>query len=225
MGRHRTSCIWKLPLVDFENLIKQSSTYTEILNFFGVENGGGNFRTLKERISTDSIDDSHIKYNKQKFGLTNPQRLLKDLVVSKKRNTWYLKQRIIKAGVLENICSKCKQGPEWNGEFLSLQLDHINGDCKDHRIENLRILCPNCHSQTPTFAGKRHKIEKPEGSKTLDPNWRTKDHEQTRKVVRPSREELEKLIQNNTWTAIGRMFGVSDNAVRKWAKRYGIIGI
>jgi len=53
-----------------------------------------------------------------------------------------------------HLCEKCGLGPEWNGERLVLQLDHKNGDRFDDREENLRFLCPNCHSQTPTFAGR-----------------------------------------------------------------------
>lgn len=66
---------------------------------------------------------------------------------------WRLKRRLLRAGILEYRCYVCGL-TEWNGQPLSLQLDHINGVHLDHRIENLRLLCPNCHSQTETFAGK-----------------------------------------------------------------------
>lgn len=52
------------------------------------------------------------------------------------------------------ICSLCGIGPEWNGEYLSLQVDHINGVYNDNAAENVRLVCPNCHSQTETFSGK-----------------------------------------------------------------------
>ncbi len=52
---------------------------------------------------------------------------------------------------LDGLCTLCGQGPEWNGKVLVLQLDHENGDCTDNRLENLRFMCPNCHSQTETF--------------------------------------------------------------------------
>ncbi|WZB39642.1 HNH endonuclease [Streptomyces phage Cursive] len=69
-----------------------------------------------------------------------------------------LKTRILANGWLEYKCQKCGLGAEWNGEPLVLQLDHINGKNNDHRIENLRFLCPNCHTQTDTYAGKRREI-------------------------------------------------------------------
>jgi hypothetical protein len=65
-----------------------------------------------------------------------------------------LKKRLIRAGLLVNCCSVCGLRPEWQGQLLVMILDHINGDRSDNRIENLRLLCPNCNSQQPTFAGK-----------------------------------------------------------------------
>jgi len=66
-----------------------------------------------------------------------------------------LKIRLLREGLLEAKCYGEGCGlTEWRGQPISLQLDHINGDNLDHRIENLRLLCPNCHSQTETFAGK-----------------------------------------------------------------------
>lgn len=61
--------------------------------------------------------------------------------------------RILKDGLLDYKCDSCDI-TEWNGKSISLELDHINGDRDDHRLENLRFLCPNCHSQTKTFRGK-----------------------------------------------------------------------
>lgn len=65
-----------------------------------------------------------------------------------------LKRRLWREGCLKKECAVCRQGPHWNGKPLMLQLDHVNGDSCDHRFSNLRILCPNCHSQTATFAGR-----------------------------------------------------------------------
>ena len=66
-----------------------------------------------------------------------------------------LKRRLLKEGLLENRCYLCGLAPEWNGSILVLQLDHINGLSWDWRIKNLRILCPNCHTQTSTYSNKK----------------------------------------------------------------------
>lgn len=68
-----------------------------------------------------------------------------------------LKKRILKENLIPYKCSECTLEPVWNNKILTLQLDHINGDNTDNRLENLRFLCPNCHSQTETFCSKNFK--------------------------------------------------------------------
>lgn len=81
-----------------------------------------------------------------------------------------LKKRLLKEGVFSNVCAKCGFCGLWNGMPLTLHLDHINGINNDHRISNLQLLCPNCHSQTPTYAGKnkRKNFKQRSGSRTHD---------------------------------------------------------
>jgi len=67
--------------------------------------------------------------------------------------TFKLKQRLLEEGYKENKCEKCSIS-EWNGLILNIELDHIDGDRTNHKLKNLRMLCPNCHSQTETFRGK-----------------------------------------------------------------------
>tara|TARA_R110000824_G_C15019676_1_gene658240 strand:+ start:285 stop:740 length:456 start_codon:yes stop_codon:yes gene_type:complete len=67
-----------------------------------------------------------------------------------------LKRRLLREGILENVCSICSL-TEWVGEALIMHLDHKNGVCNDNRLENLRMLCPNCHSQTHTYGGRNIK--------------------------------------------------------------------
>lgn len=75
-------------------------------------------------------------------------------------STYHLKQRLLQTGIKKNICDKCKID-EWNKEPLNCELDHIDGNKYNHLIDNLRMLCPNCHSQTPTYRSKiRVPIEK-----------------------------------------------------------------
>lgn len=64
-----------------------------------------------------------------------------------------VKAKLIEAGLKENKCEECGIS-EWNGKPLVMHLDHVNGKSDDHRLDNLRMLCPNCHSQTETYAGK-----------------------------------------------------------------------
>lgn len=72
-------------------------------------------------------------------------------------NTSKLKERLLKKGLMNYKCYKCG-GREWLGEPIPLELEHINGDRFDNRIENLTLLCPNCHAQTDTYRGKNKKV-------------------------------------------------------------------
>lgn len=77
--------------------------------------------------------------------------------MKEKKKYLNLKGKLLQEGLLENRCYRCDLGPMYNNKPLTLQLDHINGDHSDNSIENLRILCPNCHSQTDNFCGKNKK--------------------------------------------------------------------
>ena len=122
-----------------------------------------------------------------------------------------------------NECYVCHQSPIWQGQPLTLHIDHINGVSDDHRLSNLQMLCPNCHSQTKTFAGRNRnggaRIPKPA---EINPNWRNNPKPQTRKVVRPSKEELEVLLWQEPTVSLAKKFGVSDKAIEKWSKYYGL---
>ena len=80
-----------------------------------------------------------------------PSRPLEAIL--KNKNRYHVKQHLIKAGILVNRCEQCGIS-EWRGLPLTIQIDHRNGRKNDHRIENLRMLCPNCHSQTETYGAR-----------------------------------------------------------------------
>lgn len=113
---------------------------------------GNSYRECKEKFKLHSQAwDQAVKTGKLK--VNNKPKELHEI---KQRH--HLKKKILKNKLLANECQICKQPPEWNGKILVLQLDHINGINNDNRIENLRLLCPNCHSQTDTFCHKNRKI-------------------------------------------------------------------
>lgn len=158
--RKRTSIIWTTKEEDFIKIVAESKTIGEILSKFGLKNKGGNPRTLKERIKFLDLNTSHILigYRVLKY---KPIRKLVPLVDVLTTNSSFarthLKKRLLKDRLLEEKCYECGIGPIYNNKPLSLQIDHINGISNDNRLENLRLVCPNCHSQTDTFAGKNKK--------------------------------------------------------------------
>lgn len=146
-----------------------------------------------------------------------------------------IKLKLFNLGIKEHKCEKCGQGEIWFGETLSLHLDHKNGNHRDNRLENLVILCPNCHSQTLTYAGKRHK----RGRKKYNESQNKKCdcgklitnnaiqcsdcyHKRLRKIERPLHEQLQNEINKMGYTETGKKYNVSDNTIRKWIK-HGVV--
>lgn len=84
------------------------------------------------------------------------RRLSLEDLYAKQRCRHTVKRVLLEAGILCNVCDECGLG-EWRGKPLSIQIDHVNGKRDDHRIENLRMLCPNCHSQTDTYGGRNNR--------------------------------------------------------------------
>ncbi len=161
MTRKRTSIIWSIPKEEFQKVVTKNDSLASILRHFKLVLSKGNYKTLKTRLEEDKIDYSHIPLgiNSNK-GRKFPSKAfpLEDVMV---KNSSYsrknLKERLLKNGMLENKCKICGQNEIWNGHKLVMILDHINGVGNDHRLENLRMLCPNCNSQQPTFSGRNNK--------------------------------------------------------------------
>jgi len=237
--RKKTSPIWFITKEKLIEIVKNSSTFVEILKFFELKNKGNNHKTLKQRLNTDSIDYTHIQlgqgHNKGKKFFNQPQIPLNEILIEHSTyNRGHLKKRLLKTELLKNKCSICGLDPIWNNQSLTLQIDHINGISDDHRIENLRIICPNCHSQTSSYAGRSLKkgknklkhIKEPKLPKIkiseIDPNWKHAPKLKLRRVERPSKEELEKMLWEKPTSELCKSFGVSGKAIEKWAKSYGI---
>lgn len=230
--RKKTSPIWKLSNDQFQKLVKESQTIGQILAFFGMSNRGGNYKTLKNRFIKDNIDISKFSANSQKgryFHKKIPLEKILQKNSSYSRN--HLKKRLLDDGLLENKCHECGQLPEWNGKKLVMVLDHIDGTHNDNRFENLRLLCPNCNSQAPTFAGKqKRKLNNCIKCGVVIKIQNSYCHEcckilprlKSRRVDRPNKETLHKMLWEKPTTKIAKEFGVSDKAIDRWAKSYDI---
>lgn len=150
------------------NAVKSSFSIASVLSRLNLKIAGSNYRTVKRAVKRLKLDISHWTGQGHLRGKTHnwaPTRAFEDILIedSDYVSTFSLKHRLIKANLLSYECSVCHIS-SWQGKELALQLDHINGVNNDHRLENLRLLCPNCHSQTDTFAGKnKKKMVGPEG--------------------------------------------------------------
>lgn len=136
-----------------------SLSVAQVLVKLGKVPRGGNYKVAKATAKTLGLSDSHMTgqgWNTgDRFRSFTPKMELSAILVEEStyKSTYSLKLRLIKEGLLEEICSECKL-TEWMGKPIPLALDHINGVNNDNRLENLRLLCHNCHGQTSTYCGK-----------------------------------------------------------------------
>ena len=224
--------IWDISDIEFTKIIKESQFYSDVARKCGYT-CLTNHRVIKKRINQLNLDTSHfLKYKP----IVKKKKPLSEVAVENSTyNRGHLKDRLIKDLKWEYKCKECGQGDMWKGKKLTLELDHINGVNNDHRLENLRFLCPNCHSQMPTNKGANVK-RKPTKNKlpttctdcnkkitkgsTRCGSCASKKFNKRKVKDRPSLETLLKDLETMPYTKVGKKYGVSDNCIRKWIKQY-----
>lgn len=238
-SRVKRSKIWEIAREEIQKALDECNSYTEILEKFNLNPYSGMRTTFMSRIKKENYDLSKFEKNSNeykksicigKFTQSNKKDILSILTENSNYSRVHLKKRLISENILENKCSECSLSGIWNNKPITLQLDHINGIRNDNRIENIRLLCPNCHSQTHTFSGRNLPLI----NKCLDCNCRiNKKNSRCKKCSSKingvnsrkfeiSKEELINLIKKYPMTKVGKILGVSDNAVRKRCKVLGI---
>jgi hypothetical protein len=138
--------------------VASTASIRQVLIALGLNPTGANYRAVHEAVARLQLDTSHwtgqahLRGKSHNYSTRIP---LAEICVpnSTYGSTSSLKRRLLKEGLIDEKCALCAL-THWHGEKLSLVLDHINGDNRDHRLENLRLLCPNCNSLQPTFAGR-----------------------------------------------------------------------
>lgn len=226
--------------------ISSSYSWAESLRKLGLCPTGGGWRVLKKyaeiwEISTEHFDPARVR----EANVRTRKRPLKELLVENSScSRQNLKRRLFQEGLKEPRCEQCGQDENWRGRRVALILDHINGVRNDNRIENLQIVCPNCAATLDTHCGRKNRVPKskracrrcgrsffpgrPEQrycSRECGTRWdrsplRGRPKPGTRRASRPSYEQLLAEIEAHGYCWVGRKYGVSDNAVRKWVKFY-----
>ncbi|MBD3261509.1 MAG: hypothetical protein GF334_07490 [Candidatus Altiarchaeales archaeon] len=207
-----------------EEIVSRSTTFSQILRALDLKVRPGNYRTLKKYLQIHGIDLSHMKGQKHgftKIKVPDEEVFCKDSLFSHSG----LRRRLIKDQIIPYECGVCGLS-KWRGESLTLQVDHINGDCWDHRVPNLRFLCPNCHSQTDSYRGRNKKRNQTPKELYQCPKCETEvskkgnlcppcGNRSRQKIDWPSSEELRVRTAESSFSAVARELGVSDNAIRK----------
>jgi hypothetical protein len=224
-----------------------SRSYSEALRRLGMRPAGGNHKLFKHYVDDvwqipTAHFDAGASARRSPTKASVPMREV--LVECSSYPRGRLKQRLFIEGYKDRRCELCGQDEHWRGHLMSLILDHINGVPNDNRLENLRIVCPNCAATLDTHCGRKNRKE-PElrscarcgqeftakfrrqryCSHTCGCRWdraklRGVPCPEARKAERPPYEKLLEEIEATSYWAVGRKYGVSDNAVRKWVRFY-----
>ena len=150
-----------------ENVAKECTSIRQMLQKFGLKETGGNYSSIQKRCENFGVDISHFtgqkwhespnqqgkKTSREKYSLE--EIFVKDSPVTQKVLRGYVERH----QVLEYKCSNCGCDGNWQGGIISLEIDHIDGDNSNNKIENLRYLCPNCHALTETYRGKNKALK------------------------------------------------------------------
>src|SRR5215203_3243297 len=217
--------------------LEDCASIKEFLTRLGRPINNGNYRNAACIVRQYGLELPKFDFAQSARFLGSKQEIPNEELFTKGNrlpNGQSLKRRLIRDFGFKDICDECGQLPEWNGKPLVLQLDHVNGDRFDNRRENLRILCPHCHTQTDTFSNKRSKKDaKNEKRYSLCECGARKHKDSLRcascvnknrtghgaKIEWPPVSEVLEMINNSNFYQVGKELGVSDNAVRKYLRR------
>lgn len=146
----------KYTLEQLKDAVKDSFSNAQTLIKLNVVPAGGNYQTLNKAIRHFGIDASHFTGQLWSKGTTiGPKRDIEDYLSNKQTiQSYKLKKRLIQEGLFNHECDSCKNA-EWLGKPISLELHHLDGNHENNNLDNLQLLCPNCHSFTDNYRNNK----------------------------------------------------------------------
>lgn len=214
-------------------IVKRCFSIADFCREVGWVPRGDNYKIFHKYVKEYNLDTSH--FNGIKSNIGNRLNKSKEMSFEEYSKNEYarsstLVKKLIKENLKEWRCECCKN-TEWLGEKIPLELHHNDGNHFNNSLENLTLLCPNCHAKTDNYRGKKMKknVERKCGECGREiSRWSRSGlcadcaHKKTRKVEPPLKEELTALLETESISGIARKFGVSFPTVKKWVKKYDI---
>lgn len=224
--------------------VASSLSFSEALRKLGLRTHGGNLRVFYRWVADWGIPTAHFRPDAcRRAALFRPARPLEEILVEHSTTKRFdLKRRLYQERLKRPACELCGQGEVWRGRVMALILDHVNGVSDDNRLENLRIVCPNCAATLETHCGRKNRASPAEAEcarcgEAFFPRHsrhrycssycgqrsnagKGEPHPERRIVERPPYGMLMREISEMGYSAVGRKYGVSDNAIRKWVRQY-----
>lgn len=220
----KSALFFNLSKEDLTNLIRQSGSLRHALSQLGYPCHGSTFYRFKEALADKGVELSLLGLDAPKRKHARKRTAAKDvLTVDSGFAGQFARRVIIREELVPRVCAICNGGETWNGLPLVLRMDHVNGIRNDHRLDNLRFVCPNCDSQLPTFTGRNVKhvksakhfcscgVRKWPSSICCPACARVK----AKKIKWPDTATLRSDAAAFGYCAVARKLGVTDNAVRK----------
>lgn len=229
-------------------LAKRCTNINQILHILGKRGTNEYYKQIKKILEDNKIDISHfIENEKYKPTQVIKKKPLEECLISGSTvASTRIRNKLLSEKIKKHRCERCGN-TEWEGEPIPLQLHHINGNRTDNRLENLQLLCPNCHTLTDNYCGKKLKKEEKhcivcgkkisrnstycsscfnKHIKEKSKNGFIKDtfkNNQNKIIKYPTKEELiNDFKEFGSFIGVGKKYGISDKAVVKWCEKYNL---
>jgi hypothetical protein len=224
---------------DARAAISFAQSWQAVLRALGLGYHGKNIETLHRWAKRWGISTDHLSDRRGRKSLAYREADLRAAIA--KSRSWAEALRRLGYCLKQPECELCGQGESWRGKRMGMILDHANGVRDDNRLENLRIVCPNCAATLETHCGRKNREPvSPRACLRCSADFVPKHRAQrycsrecgsrwdrsgvkrpgARKVERPPHDVLLREVNRLGYLAVGRKYGVSDNAIRKWLRQY-----